>query len=135
MQRLLYMIKVQQWSIRTNPTANDLAIKQYLLSIMYSYSIYLIMIECFLNIYTRTLLDSIIYHNSVLLLITMLYFINVKCSGLVIRFMRSDNQMDDISVAHFALNMRYLVLVLLIVFVIGSLLFFINFIFYKVLNM
>jgi hypothetical protein len=25
MQRLLYMIKVQQWSIRTNPTANDLA--------------------------------------------------------------------------------------------------------------
>jgi hypothetical protein len=135
MQRLLYMIKVQQWSIRTNPTANDLAIKQYLLSIMYSYSIYLIMIECFLNIYTRTLLDSIIYHNSVLLLITMLYFINVKCSGLVIRFMRSDNQMDDISVAHFALNMRYLVLVLLIVFVIGSPLFFINFIFYKVLNM
>jgi hypothetical protein len=135
MQRLLYMIKVQQWSIRTNPTANDLAIKQYLLSIMYSYSIYLIMIECFLSIYTRILLDSIIYHNSVLLLITMLYFINVKCSGLVIRFMRSDNQMDDISVAHFALNMRYLVLVLLIVFVIGSLLFFIHFIFYKILNM
>jgi hypothetical protein len=37
MQRLLYMIKVQQWSIRTNPTANDLAIKQYLLSVMYMY--------------------------------------------------------------------------------------------------
>jgi hypothetical protein len=34
-QRLLYMIKVQRWSIRTNPTANDLVIKYYLLSIMY----------------------------------------------------------------------------------------------------
>jgi len=67
MQPLLYMIKIQQWSIGTNPTANDLAIKQYLLSIMYSYSICLIMVECFFNIYIRTLLDSIIYHNLVLL--------------------------------------------------------------------
>ncbi len=97
-QRLLYMIKVHQWPIRTNPTPNDLANKQYLLSILYSYSIYLIMIECLLNIFTRALFDSIIsYYNSVLL-ITMLYFINVKCTDLVIRFLRSDNQMDDIFV-------------------------------------
>jgi hypothetical protein len=70
MQRLLYMVKVHQWPIRTNLTPNDLANKQYLLSILYSYSIYLIMIKCLLNIFTRTLLGSIIsYHNSVLLII------------------------------------------------------------------
>jgi hypothetical protein len=129
------MVKAHQWPIRTNLTPNDLANKQYLLSILYSYSIYLIMIECLLNIFTRTLFDSIIsYYNSVLL-ITMLYFINVKCTDLVIRFIRSDNQMNDIFVVNFALNVRYFMLALLVFFILGSLSLFINFIYYKVLNM
>jgi hypothetical protein len=37
------------------------------------------------------------------LLITMLYLINVKCAGLVIRLIRSDNQMDDISIAEISI--------------------------------
>lgn len=115
-QQSLHMVKIGEWLIRINPAPYDLANKQYLLSIMYSYSICLFMNECLLNIFTRTLLDSVISYHYSLLFIIMIYLSNKKCTDVAIRF---------IIIVNFLLNVRYLNLVLLVVSIIGSLSFFI----------
>jgi hypothetical protein len=59
-QRILFMVKSDQWRTRTNPTEDDLTMKNYLLRIIYKYSIELTINEYFFNVYIRTIVDSII---------------------------------------------------------------------------
>ncbi len=132
MLHFLYMVTANKLSIRANPTANDLLIKQRLLNNQYSYRIPMILIECSLSMFRRTLLDSIVSYYQSILLITMIYFRIVQCSNWLIRFVRSDNpQMDEMTVVYFMLNMRPLFILLLSFLILAGLLMIINFIYFK----
>jgi hypothetical protein len=133
LQEIIILIKFQKWpNTRTNPTPGDLIIKNYFLKIIYNYLIQLIIIEFFMNMYIRTIIDSIIYHNYNFVLLIIIYFINVKLMDLVIRVIRADTAMDDICIINFSLSIRYLVFVLIIILPIGPVALLINFVlFYK----
>ncbi|UJR28681.1 hypothetical protein I4U23_009910 [Adineta vaga] len=133
-EQMLHMVSTKQWRFRKNASENDLAAKRYLLSIKHRYSICLITIEFLLNLFTRTLFDSIMYQYCVLL-ITIVYFTNFKCTHSIITFIRSDPQMDEISIVYFLLKIRSLGFFMFIGTSIGAFLLYINFIYYKVFNM
>jgi hypothetical protein len=130
---IVILIKFQKWpNTRRNLAPGDLIIKNYFLQIKDKYSIQLIIIEFFLNMYIRTIIDSIIYHNYNFVLLFIIYFINAKLMDLVIRVIQADTAMNDVSIINFLLSIRYIVFGLIIILSFGTVALLINFVlFYK----
>ena len=96
MERLLYLIKMNDWRLRSNPSAEDIRRKIYLIRISHHYLIELIMINFLLNLFTATVLDSLLSYEYSIASITIFNFIVIKSTNFATILLRSDLRSDDV---------------------------------------